>query len=315
MIFRTELTPDANSTQLSHHDKIVSIGSCFAENMAVYLQKGKFHVSNNPFGILYNPVSIATALEYLWNDTPIPAEQLIQQGDLWYSFLHHGSFNHSNKETLENNLNADLTEKRAFATNANRLIITLGTSNVFIYQPTHQIVANCHKIPNQLFRKDRLTVENCVVPLANIFEKIKYQSPLIEIILSISPIRHIRDGLVENQRSKATLLLAAEQLCLQFPFVHYFPAYELILDDLRDYRFFKADMIHPNEIAIEYVWEKFTDTFFATHTKQIYKEVVAWQQALNHRPLYPQSKGYELFVEKTKQQQKALVEKYPHLKW
>lgn len=300
---------------IGYENNILSIGSCFAENMAAYLQKGKFHIETNPFGILYNPVSIAETLDYLWSEKKIDETKLVKQGELWHSFLHHGSFVHFDKTTLLNNLNDNLTEHRVFAKKTNRIILTLGTANVFIFRENNQIVANCHKIPNSFFEKRRLNIEECVIPFISIFEKMKRQNPDIEIMLSVSPIRHIRDGLIENQRSKATILLAVDQLCEMFSFVHYFPAYEIVMDDLRDYRFFKADMIHPNEVAIEYIWEKFSYSFFEEETKLIYKEINELQSALAHRPLFPESKEYQLFIDKTKQRQKALEEKYPHLNW
>lgn len=300
---------------IGYEDNILSIGSCFAENMAAYLQKGKFQIETNPFGILYNPISIAEAIDYLWSEKPIDEAELVQQGELWHSFLHHGSFAHVDKIMLLEKLNADLNRKREHAQKTNRIILTLGTANVFVFKAKNQIVANCHKIPNSFFDKKRLTIEESANPLSIIFERIKTQNPNLEIILSVSPIRHIRDGLIENQRSKATILLAVEKLCAQFPFVHYFPAYEIVMDDLRDYRFFNADMIHPNEIAIEYIWNKFTTSFFSEKTSLIYKEINDLQIALAHRPLFPESKEYLSFINKTKQQERSLEEKYPHLNW
>jgi GSCFA family len=311
--FRTLLTIPKASVELSHQDKILAIGSCFAENIAQYFQKGRFHIETNPFGILYNPVSIAQGLELLYNDAAFPAHQIVQQGELWHSFLHHGSFGQLQRETLLEMIQDKLTENRTFAQTVNRLILTLGTANVFEYLPTGEIVANCHKIPNTQFRKRRLSLEECVNTFVSLFEKIKIQQPDIQIIMTVSPIRHIRDGIVENQRSKATLLLAAEQLSAKFDFVHYFPAYEILMDDLRDYRFYQKDMIHPNETAIDYIWEAFSASFFREKTKTILTEVEALNKLLSHRSLFPESKEYQIFLQKQIEQTNKLKEKYHFL--
>ncbi len=312
--FRTILSVTKANFDISHQNHIFTMGSCFAENIAQYLQKGRFHLEINPFGILYNPVSIAQGLELLYNESPIAAAELVQQGELWHSFLHHGSFAKLSKTALLEDLQTRLETHRAFAKKTNRIILTLGTANVFVYRDTGNIVANCHKIPNTAFDKRRLSVTECVAVFNSIFQKIKIQYPDTQIIVTVSPVRHIRDGIVENQRSKATLLLAAEQLAQQFSFVHYFPAYEILMDDLRDYRFYNEDMIHPNDTAIAYVWEAFGDSFFSESTKNILREVEALNRLLAHRPLFPETNEYQAFLRKQIEKSDALQAKYPFLK-
>ncbi len=316
MDFRTVFTIPNKNFDISYQDNILTIGSCFAENIAKYLQKGRFHVEINPFGILYNPVSIADALTLLWNEeTVLHEENFVQQGELWHSFLHHGSFGKLSQEEIITSIQENLNQQRAFAKKTTRLLLTLGTANVFEYRKTQKIVANCHKIPNNAFDKKRLTVTECVDNLAIAVENCGKLNPSLEIILTVSPIRHIRDGIVENQRSKATLLLAAEILEKQFPFVHYFPAYELIMDDLRDYRFFNADMIHPNDVAIDYVWKSFSHCFFNAATNNIYTAIEAHQRAEMHRPLFPESQEYQLFLQQQKIKKAAFKKQYPEAKW
>jgi GSCFA family len=313
--FRTVLPIEKANIDISYHDQILTMGSCFAENIAQYLQKGRFHVEINPFGILYNPIAMVQGLELLYNNDAFPEHQIIQQGELWHSFLHHGSFGQLKRSDLVELIQSRLTASRAFAARGNRLILTLGTATVFEYLPTGNIVANCHKIPNTQFHKRQLSIEECCLALASIFKKIKSQQPDIQIIVTISPIRHIRDGIVENQQSKAILLLAAVELSRQFDFVHYFPAYEIMMDDLRDYRFYAADMIHPNETAVDYIWNAFMSRFLDEKTKMIYADILALHQAASHRPLFPESESYQLFLRKHNEKETALKARFPFLKW
>lgn len=312
--FRTILSVTKANFDISHQNHILTMGSCFAENIAQYLQKGRFYLEINPFGILYNPISIAQGLDLLWSNSAFPETELVQQGELWHSFLHHGSFAKLTKTALLEDLKTRLEAHRVFAKKTNRIILTLGTANVFVYRDTGKVVANCHKIPNTAFDKRRLSVAECVAAFDSIFQKIKTQYPDIQVIVTVSPVRHIRDGIVENQRSKATLLLAAEQLTQQFSFVHYFPAYEILMDDLRDYRFYNEDMIHPNDTAIAYVWEAFQDSFFSESTKNILREVEALNRLLAHRPLFPETNEYQAFLRKQVKKSDAIQAKYPFLK-
>jgi hypothetical protein len=313
--FRTILEMEKAKTSLNYDHKMLSIGSCFAENIATYMKKGRFHIETNPFGILYNPISIATCLDYLWSENTMPSSVVIQQGELWHSFLHHGSFSQLSEKELYNTIEQNLEKNRVLAKQVTRIIVTLGTANVYEYRATGEVVANCHKIPNKDFDFRRLSIDECIRPLEKVFQQMKILQPNLEIILTISPIRHIRDGLVENQRSKATLLLATEALVKQLDYVHYFPAYEIVLDDLRDYRFFKEDMIHPSEEAIAYVWEAFVKMFFDEKTITIFKEIENWHRQTQHRPLFPQSNEYKTFLQNIEKKEMQLKIKYPKLAW
>ncbi|MFZ4543749.1 MAG: GSCFA domain-containing protein [Saprospiraceae bacterium] len=312
--FRTELKVPGAEIEISYQDQILMVGSCFAENIANYLQKGRFQVEVNPFGILYNPVSISDSIELLWKGEEFPEEHLVQQGELWHSFLHHGKFAQMERKKLLENIEIELKRGRTFVQQCSRLIITLGSATVYTYKASGKIVANCHKIPHSAFLKKRLGVDQCVETLSSIFKTIKQANPSIEIILTVSPVRHLRDGFTENQLSKATLLLSCAALQQVFPFVHYFPSYELIIDDLRDYRFFNTDMVHPNDIAIEYVWEHFNKTYFSENSMKIFAEVIALQSLKEHRPLFPDSGEYSRLKEMIAEKENLLLTKYPFLR-
>ena len=260
--FRTHLPLPKYDFGINHSHHVMCLGSCFAENIAQKLQNFKFSTLLNPHGILYNPVSIEKSLNQLRSAHQFSESDLLGHQGLWHSFDHHGQFSMPDQKDTLKKINERLEEGHHFLKNANRLIVTLGTANVFVYKKSGEIVANCHKLPGNEFERKRLKVETIVKKLSPIFSKLKTEKPGLHIITTVSPIRHIRDGLVENQRSKATLLLALDQICADLEFVHYFPSYEILLDDLRDYRFYEADMIHPNEVALNYIWDIFKTAFF-----------------------------------------------------
>ena len=185
------------------------------------------------------------------------------------------------------------------------MLITLGTAHVFIHKKTDKIVANCHKLPGGDFERRRLSVKTIVEKLSASFEKLKNQNPALEIITTVSPVRHIRDGLVENQKSKAALILALDELCQAFSYVHYFPAYEIQMDDLRDYRFFKEDMIHPNQVAVDYIWSYFSKAFFIPETNKLNTAIEKIAAAAKHKPFHPDSAEHQTFLRK----QLAVIEK------
>lgn len=298
MTFRTELPLQKFLFKISHTDPLLSIGSCFTEHIGERLSTLKFKHLENPFGIVYNPISIAAQLEWLGSDKKFAASDLFENQGLWHSWAHHGRFSDLNKTEILTKINHALQEGQALLPSVTRLLVTFGTANVFILKESDKIVANCHKMPSQIFDKRRLSVKEITTALLSILQKLKLQQPDLQVILTVSPVRHIRDGLVENQRSKATLLLAIDQICQELDFAHYFPSYELILDDLRDYRFFNADMIHPNEVAIDYVWQRFGAAFFTEETQQLISQIEAIVQASKHRAFHTQSKQHQAFIQK-----------------
>ncbi len=311
--FRTKLPPFQSPLRLAHSDHTLCVGSCFAEHIGGRLRKLKFPALVNPFGIVYNPVSVGQVFEKLLSGEPFREEDLFENLGLWHSFAHHGRFSYPEKTEALEGVNRSLAEAGAFLAKANRLIVTLGTSNVFVFKKNGEIVANCHKVPGHEFERRRLTIAEIVQALAPVFEKLWEQTPSLEIIATVSPVRHLRDGLIENQRSKATLLLALEEICRRLPFVHYFPAYEILLDDLRDYRFYEADMAHPNPVAVDYVWQYFEEAFFDEKTRTLCRRIERIAAAAAHRPFHPQSVEYQNFIKKTMEEMERLEREFPGL--
>lgn len=296
--FRTVLPKFSFPFQFSHSDPTFCIGSCFAETIGHRLAAHKFSTLINPFGILYNPFSIGNALTFLLEERRYYEKDLFEYNELWHSFDHHGHFSQPDLLQTLQNINEKIASGNSFLKKARRMMITFGTSHVFIEKKTRKIVANCHKLPSLEFEPSTLTITAMLNKLIPIFQELKSGQPSLEILLTVSPVRHIRDGLVENQRSKARLHLLCEKLCDTFDFVHYFPSYEIIMDDLRDYRFFNSDLIHPNEQAIDYIWEYFGNSFFSNHTKDLNSKIIKIINGLNHRPFHPASNAHQSFRKK-----------------
>ncbi len=313
--FRTILPLHKSTLSINYQSSILCIGSCFTQHIGQRLIDAKFPTLLNPFGILYNPLSIKNSLDLLFTEKTYTAEDLFLHQDLWHSFDHHGAFSSPDQSDMLTQINTRLKTAQLFLKNTKVLILTFGTSNVFIKKSSQKVVANCHKIPNKEFEKKRLTIAEITETLTPVLEKLKTSNPDLEVIFTVSPVRHLKDGLLENQRSKAVLLLAIEALTQQLSFTHYFPAYELVQDDLRDYRFFEKDMAHPNELAIEYIWKAFQTTFFSDSTSDIFKQVKKIVQASQHRPFHPQTNTHQLFVNKQLEKIELLSQQYPFLEF
>jgi hypothetical protein len=313
MQFRTTLSITKSSFDLSYETPLLMLGSCFTENIGARLQSLHLPVLTNPFGIVYNPVSIAKNINYLMTTDLFSEKDIFKEGDLWHSWQHHSRFSSPEKAEILRGINTELSSARSHFLKTKTLILTLGTANVFIEKKSNQVVTNCHKVPPQYFEKKRLSVSDIVSNLKSVFEQIFLQNADCQIVMTVSPIRHLRDGLIENNRSKAVLLLACAELSDLFPNVHYFPAYELVIDDLRDYRFYAPDMMHPTDQAIDYIWQHFRDTFFSEKTKIIMDDIQKINLMKKHRPLHPNTEGYQQFVNTLQQKVDDLKNKYPFL--
>ncbi len=313
MQFRTTLSLPKSSFYLSYEKPLLMLGSCFTKNIGTRLQSLHLPVLTNPFGIVYNPISMAKNITYLMTDGIFSEKDIFKEGDLWHSWQHHSRFSSPEKTEILRGINDELSMARNHFAKTKILILTLGTANVFIEKKSNQIVNNCHKVPSHFFDKKRLSVDEVISNLKSVFEKTFIQNADCQIVMTISPIRHLRDGLIENNRSKAVLLLACAELSDLFPNVHYFPAYELVIDDLRDYRFYAPDMMHPTDQAIDYIWQHFTDTFFTEKTKIIAEEVQKINLMKQHRPLHPNTEGYQQFVNNLEERIYKLYLKYPFL--
>ncbi len=311
--FRTEIPSIQIGVEINHQHQLLCIGSCFAEHIGERLEQLKFPTLINPFGIVYNPVSIVQVLEKILSESSFKESDLFENLGLWHSFDHHGRFSHPVRATALQQINHSLEQARHFLQNTNLLLLTLGTAHVFIYKKTNTVVANCHKMPGQSFDRRRLLVEEVSAPLIAVLQKLKEKLPSLEVVTTVSPVRHLRDGLVENQRSKATLLLGLEAVCRELPFIHYFPSYEIVLDDLRDYRFYEKDLSHPNGLAIDYIWQHFENAFFDKKTKSLCQRISQLTSAVGHRPFHPASEAHQSFLKKQLSIIKEMKEENPSL--
>jgi GSCFA family len=308
MKLSTPVSIPKSDFSISHEQAILLIGSCFAQNIGEKLTQHKFNVNTNPFGIIYNPISVINGLKRIVNNELYHEKELTEFSGKWISFSHHGSFSTFDKEDCLEQVNNSLTNANNHLKQAKTIFITLGSAWAYGY-PNVGIVANCHKIPNKQFTKRLLSVKEIIAA----FDCIKEELKDFNLVFTVSPVRHAKDGLHENNLSKSTLLLAINNLVEQNDNCHYFPAYELVIDELRDYRFYKDDLVHPTDMAIDYVWGKFGECYFNEGTQQLNTEINKIQNALSHKPFNPESEEYKKFVAKTNQQVADLKEKHSFL--
>lgn len=308
MTFRTEINLEKSKQTILHNDKICLIGSCFTQNIGNKLSENGFHTDINPFGIIYNPISISQCLEHISTSEPLACNDLIKSGDYWKAYTHHGDFKAQSQEELLEIVNNKIADSYNFIVKAKYLIITLGTSWVYTHKETNRIMGNCHKLNSNLFTKTLLTIDQIVENMTNSIDIFfaNNENSNSKVILTISPIRHWKDGYRENQLSKSILNLAVDELCKTNSKIEYFPSYEILMDDLRDYRFYNEDMLHPNNLAVEYIWEKFQDTYFNINTIELCKRFQHLQKMKNHRPFNPDGEAYKNHLQKIKDLEEEL---------
>lgn len=312
MRFLTEI-PFKKELDINHHHGILLLGSCFTENIGRRLEACHFRVSCNPLGILFNPVSIQQTIERILEDRKVTEEEVVETDGVWNSFDFHSQFAKCSLSEYLSNINQQIELAHQFIKNTDFVFITLGTAWVYEENESHHIVANCHKVPANRFTRKRISESECTERLKTIVNRLKAVNEKMNIIFTVSPIRHWKDGAHGNQLSKSILLLSVDNVCRDMQNCHYFPSYELMMDELRDYRFYADDMLHPSEQAQAYIWEKFGDTYFSEETQQINKEVLSLEQALHHRPINPDSESFKRFQEETQKKKQILVQKYPFL--
>ena len=314
MDFRTKVELPASLPPVTHAGQILLLGSCFAENMGRQLAENKFRVDVNPFGILYNPFSVSTALVEILKGKVYQEEDLFAYKECWHSPMHHGSFSAFTPEETLHAINSRLHHAYKKLPELNWLMVTMGTAYVYKQKESGQVVANCHQLPESHFLRYRLSVEEIVEDYTALITEMSARNPDLKWLFTVSPIRHIRDGMHANQLSKSTLLLAIDRLQQLFPErVFYFPSYEIILDELRDYRFYADDMLHPSPLAIRYLWERFSETFFSPETKQVIVAVQDIRRDLAHKPFHPESEAYQRFLGQIVLKIERLIGKYPYL--
>lgn len=312
MDFHLEFTPRPFKVKISHQHNLMLIGSCFTEQVGTKLAAHKFSVLDNPNGILFNPVSVVKSITSYIENRQYTESDLFYQNESWNSWEHHSRFSNPDKELCLAGINESQTSAYEFLKNADWLLITLGSAFVYELQ-NNEVVANCHKVPTDKFTKRLLTTEELYEGLQQMINKTLAFNPGINIIFTISPVRHLRDGFIENNRSKATLIHAIHQLVEKNTDCFYFPAYELVIDDLRDYRFYAEDMVHPNYAATNYVWEKFIATCIDEPAQLLMKEISVIVAAKNHKPFNPTSKQHKKFLQTNLDKINKLLLQFPYI--
>jgi len=312
-MFQTRIEIPLSKTKISFEDRIMTLGSCFAENIGKKMKEAYFETDINPFGILFNPVSISNSLELLLQTKTYTQDDIFEYNSMWQSFSHSSLFTDSTSEGCLSKLNSRLSTARVFLSQTNVILITFGTAWVFEDKKSRRVVSNCHKLPADVFTRRQLTVEEIVADYTLLINKLQSVFPTLNIIFSVSPVRHWKDGAHDNTISKSTLLLAINELQQQLEKVHYFPAYEIQMDELRDYRFYAADMLHPSDVAVDYIWNRFSDTYFSKQTLALKKRLEQLILDLNHRPLHPDSIGYIKFLDKTEKRKEEIIQEFPFL--
>lgn len=302
MKFRTEVDIKPSQKKIEIEDKIFSIGSCFASEMSDLLKKGQLQTINNPFGTVFNPFSINNAIKRLHDSEFYNEDELITYDDKFISLDHHTSFDTRYiHQTLEK-INHKIEEGNRFLQETKWVIVTYGTSFIYEFEPKNKLVANCHKIPGSFFEKRLLSQSELADSIYNTIINIKDICPEdVQVLFTVSPVRHTKDGMVENQLSKSKLIAAVHEIIPQFENCHYLPVYEILMDDLRDYRFYKEDMIHPNHQAVNYIFEKFGEAYFSDETKDFIKENFKINKALEHKSEDEKDPKFIGFQEKLKQ--------------
>ncbi|MDN3690010.1 GSCFA domain-containing protein [Cyclobacterium jeungdonense] len=304
--FRTEFRINPCQLKVSHPNNVLTIGSCFSETIGNRLEQFKFQASVNPFGVVYNPISIFDNLLMTLSDQAFDPDLCIQHHAKFVHFHCHSRLNAFSKEELMSLLSQKQRETFRHLQTASHLFITFGSAFAYRHRKSGRLVANCHKIPQREFKKELLELEQMSGSFEIFNKSLKRVNPYIQIVLTLSPVRHIKDGIPENQLSKSMLRVLCDQLTHSHSNIGYFPAYELMMDDLRDYRFYKDDLIHPNAMAEDYIWEKFQDSFFDVDTRKLTKEIDQVHKSLSHRPFEPLSPQHGKFL-------KALLDKVDSL--
>lgn len=313
MRFRTEVDIPNSVKKISAEDKIFSIGSCFATEISDILQRGQLQVLNNPFGTIFNPFSILTAIQRLYHCQFYNEEDLITYQGQYISLDHHSQFNTPYIHKTLEKINREIEAGNQFLQDTQWIIITYGSSFVYEFLPQNRLVANCHKIPQKYFQKKMLSseqIKNSILESVDLLNDIC--PPNVQILFTLSPVRHTKDGFVENQHSKARLLNALHEAIEGRENCHYLPIYELMMDDLRDYRFYKEDMIHPTPQAVQYIFGKFANAYFLNETKKFIEDNFRILQGLQHRPSDNNNPKYQEFLSKLKEKIEIQQQKVKH---
>lgn len=300
--------------ETGYSKKNVFMGSCFTENVGNRMADLKYQIDINPFGILYNPISVANGIQLLLNGKEFAEHDLVYENSLWHSFSHHGKFSSPDKKQTLENINSRLKISSDFLKQADFLFITFGTAWIYKLIETGETVSNCHKIPSKKFERIRLSVDEIVATYNKLLVTLWDINPELKVIFTVSPIRHWKDGAIENQRSKSVLLLAVDELIKNYDKnCAYFPSYEIVMDELRDYRFYTEDMLHISDVAITHIWEKFEEALIDRNSQKLAKEIQQINSALKHRPFNKYTKEHLIFIKKQILKLELIEQKYPFI--
>ncbi|MGB3776177.1 MAG: GSCFA domain-containing protein [Leeuwenhoekiella sp.] len=313
MKLQTNIPIKLSQNKIDYDSKVFLIGSCFVENMGHKLKYYKFEQLINPTGILFHPSAIAEFIGRIKEQQFYIEEELVYNNERWHCLGAHSKMSDGNIEVVLTNLNFQLKRSFTFLQKATHIVITLGTSWAYRYKETGALVANCHKIPKRDFDKELTEVDDIHSYLLSIVKHIRDLNADAVVLFTISPVRHLKDGFVENQRSKAHLITAVHKIIASYDRVEYFPSYEIMIDELRDYRFYDRDLLHPSPLAIDYIWEKFTDAFLSEEATVLAQKVKNIQQGLAHRPFDENSESHREFRKKLDVKISELKKSIPHI--
>ncbi|MBJ7882369.1 GSCFA domain-containing protein [Gelidibacter salicanalis] len=300
---------------INYQSKLLLLGSCFVENMGQKLKYFKFQATQNPFGVLFHPQAIETLVLRAFQDKKYVEDEVFFHNEQWHCYDAHSQLSNSSKSEVLNQLNTQLETTKLLLNEASHVVITLGTAWVYKQKSTDITVANCHKVPQVNFQKELLSVKEIVETLQVILEAIRTLNPAAIVIFTVSPIRHLKDGYVENTRSKAHLISSVHEVVSEAHNNCYFPSYEIMMDELRDYRFYAEDMLHPNATAINYIWEKFQKVWISDEALEIMSEVDTIQKGLLHRPFNPDSEGHLNFLKQLELRKENVKSRIQHIRF
>lgn len=314
MDFRTTIKTTENQGIMHHSDAMMLIGSCFSDNIGAKLTGAMMNVDVNPFGTIYNPMSISAAVERIVSGRVVEGHELFSANGVWNSYSFHSRYSLPDREAAINHMNSRIEAAHHHLAKCQTLVVTLGTAIVYRLKATGEVVANCHKVPQHEFSRKMESAEAITAVLNGMVETLHGYNPELRVVFTVSPIRHIADGLATNSLSKATLRVAVAAVCRAHKqCATYFPAYEIMLDDLRDYRFYATDMVHPSEVAVEYIWQAFQATYFDDHSAQAIARCERVTKRLRHRPMSANREVVDRFNTDTLTVVRNLVKEYPYI--
>lgn len=315
MQFRTQIPVSKSSHPIGYHSKVVSLGSCFAVNISEKFQYFKFQTTTNPFGIIFNPISIEKMIRRVAGKRFFTGDDVFFHNDRWHCFEVHSELSSSDKESFIVKLNQLLEQAYIQITEATHIIITYGTSWVYREKAYSQVVANCHKVPQKQFDKELLSVAANQDAIRNTAEAIRQLNPNANLTFTVSPVRHIKDGFVENQISKANLISGLHTAISDLPSADYFPSYEIMMDELRDYRFYAEDMLHPNQTAVDYIWKLFAEAYITAESFPTMTAIDNIQKSLRHKPFNADGAEHVKFLSQLQDKIKKIEAEFPHIRF